>query len=134
MPHDHQSGRLDDKKPRVGIIHADIGDEGPESGEKALQLATDEEQLVDSKRHGGDSRTRRRQWLAPSRGLEHRASCDRRHLAHQAPGVISCLVRRKSIEQTRRCRRRSSLDSISRHCREAQAEALSELNAGTGDD
>ncbi len=34
---------------RVGIIHADLGDEVTKSGEEALELATDKKQLVDSK-------------------------------------------------------------------------------------
>ncbi len=34
---------------RVGIIHADLGDEVAKSGEEALELATDKKQLVDSK-------------------------------------------------------------------------------------
>ncbi len=34
---------------RVGIIHADLGDEVAKSGEEVLELATDQKQLVDSK-------------------------------------------------------------------------------------
>jgi hypothetical protein len=45
---------------RVGIIHADLGDEVAKSGEEALELPTDKKQLVDSKRLGGDSLVRRR--------------------------------------------------------------------------
>ncbi len=34
---------------RVGIIHTDLDDEVAKSGEEALELATDEKELVDSK-------------------------------------------------------------------------------------
>ena len=43
---------------RDGIILAELGDEVAESWEEALELPTDEEQLVDRKRLGGDSRPR----------------------------------------------------------------------------
>ena len=47
-----------------GLSGSNLGDEVAESGEEALELATDKKQLVYSKRLGGDSRTRRRQRLA----------------------------------------------------------------------
>ena len=43
---------------RDRIILADLGDEVAESWEEALELPTDEEQLVDRKRLGGDRRPR----------------------------------------------------------------------------
>ena len=65
---------------RDRIILADLGDEVAESWEEALELPTDEEQLVDRKRLGGDSSPRRRQRLATSRRLEHRTRVDARRL------------------------------------------------------
>ena len=65
---------------RDRIILADLGDEVAESWEEALELPTDEEQLVDRKRLGGDSSPRRRQRLATSRRLEHRTRVDTRRL------------------------------------------------------
>ncbi len=62
------------------IILADLDDEVAESLEEALELPTDEEQLVDRKRLGGDSRLRRRQRLVTSRRLEHRTRVDTRRL------------------------------------------------------
>ena len=63
-----------------------------------LELATDEEQLADSKRLGGDT--------------EHNEETSTTDTA--AERHILCLVRSKSNKQSRRCRRSSSLDSISR--------------------
>ncbi len=61
---------------RVGIIHADLGDEVAKSGEEALELPNDKKQLVDNKRLGGDSMVRRRQRLTTSRRFDHRTSVD----------------------------------------------------------